>query len=445
MATISSRGRYLSDLPIATTLADSDLLYLQKNVTKHSNAICISQLRSAIISCVTSQATFSNSNNKFTGSFYSPINGVANHYDVIVRDNLSVANTANFTGGNVHVQSGTTNTYIRSANIYVGDSNSENIQVGYSEPACNRVLKLCSDTVCAKQFTATGITASIFSGPVTGSVTGVFHGYLNGDTTGSVQGNVYSDTGIKVLENGASGVSTAIFYGTSSYANKASSSLDGVPTGGSTNLVLAKASNTNYDTTWVTSSAGTSVATVNTMISSSMGGTDTYIPVFDGNGYKLGDSRIRQFAGYTNFATTDVVIQNSLNVTANITGSDIKGVYNNNLNTLSMSVEGGAAFVAGEQYGHTHLYLNKVGTNVTMSLKIGQEAILLVENTGSLGTITSWSGSLDQSTANTTIYWVGGNAPTITTAGSTHGFDIIKFRNINDRIFGSYTQNYGEV
>ena len=108
---------------------------------------------------------------------------------------------------------------------------------------------------------------------------------------GDLKGDILSQTGIKVLENGAGGVSGAYFYGTSSYSLK-SVVVNGVPNGGNNTFALTKVNGNDYNVQWsnikklfVTPSSVTS--SINSNITSSVGSNlNSFVPVFIGSGTK---------------------------------------------------------------------------------------------------------------------------------------------------------------
>ena len=478
---ISSKGRFISNLPsIGSGASDEDPLFIQdrseNNIAKH---ITISDLKSAILTNVTSTSKFTDTNNQFTGSFYSTNSKQSNLYDLEIRNDLIVKNDFCKNGtGNFYVDALSTDARILSCNIYIGDSNSQLVKIGSCTTTCN--VRICSDILETKQIQATGITSSLgFIGNVTGSILGSTFGRTVGSVTGSLRGAIYSTTGVKVLENGPDQVDQSFFYGTASFSNYASESIvNGVPSGGTTGQVLQKDSTTNYDYSWQTpdNNADDISGSARGIVSSSMGGTNTYIPRWDGNGYKLGDSHIWQSGTQINFSTLKVDIVKSLNVqenitssnllvdnnitsstitssnilsynlitssnlevSNNITSSNISSVYNYKENQVSMSLVSGNAFLDGTLYGYFEVHLDQNNSKITASLISGQESTLLITNK-STHTIDDWAymtGSNNEPSP-PNILWAGG-APTIT----TNGQDLITLKNINGSVYGIYNQNF---
>lgn len=452
---ISSKGRFISNLPnIGSGASDEDPLFIQdaseNNIAKH---ITISNLKSAILTSVTNASNFQNSENKFTGSFYSPNSKESNLYDLEIRNDVTVKNNfCKLDTGDFYVGNLSTNSRILSQNIYIGDSNSQAITLGSCDTTCN--VRVCSDMLMAKQISATSVTSSLgIIGNLTGSILGTTFGRTVGSVTGSVTGDVYSSTGVKVLENGPDEVYNSYFYGTSSFSNFSSNALDnGTPTGGTSGQVLKKDSGTDYDYSWQTpdNNADDISGSARGIVSSSMGGINNYIPIWDGNGYKLGSSNIWQSATQINISTLKVDVVKSLNVQQNITSSNllvnnlitssnINSVYNHKENQISMSVVSGTAFLDGTTYGYFEVHLDQNDSKITASLISGQETSLLVTN-NSTHTIGGWSymtGSNNEPSP-PSIKWSGGTPPTIT----TNGQDLITLKNINGSVYGIYDQNF---
>ena len=474
---ISSKGRFISNLPsIGSSASDEDPLFIQdasdNNIAKH---ITVSDLKSAILTNVTSTSNFQSSENTFTGSFYSPNSKESNLYDLEIRNDLIARNNfCKLGAGNFYVDTLSTNTCILSQNVYIGNTNSQLIQLGSCDTTCN--VRVCSDRLDAKQISATAITSSLgVIGNLTGSILGTTFGRTVGSVTGSVTGDVYSSTGVKVLENGPNEVYNSYFYGTSSFSNFASTTLvNGTPSGGTTGQILKKVSGTDYDYSWQTpdNNASDISGSARGIVSSSMGGINNYIPIWDGNGYKLGSSNIWQSATQINISTLKVDVVKSLNVQQNITSSNllvnnlitssnldvannitssnllvnnlitssnIDSVYNHKENQISMSVASGTAFLDGTSYGYFEVHLDQNDSKITASLISGQETSLLVTN-NSTHTIGGWSymtGSNNEPSP-PAIKWSGGTPPTIT----TNGQDLITLKNINGSVYGIYDQNF---
>jgi len=473
---ISSKGRFISNLPnIGSGASDEDPLFIQdaseNNIAKH---ITISNLKSAILTSVTNASNFQNSENKFTGSFYSPNSKESNLYDLEIRNDVTVKNNfCKLDTGDFYVGNLSTNSRILSQNIYIGDSNSQAITLGSCDTTCN--VRVCSDMLIAKQISATSVTSSLgIIGNLTGSILGTTFGRTVGSVTGSVTGDVYSSTGVKVLENGPNEVYNSYFYGTSSFSNFSSNALDnGTPSGGTSGQVLKKDSGTDYDYSWQTpdNNADDISGSARGIVSSSMGGINNYIPIWDGNGYKLGSSNIWQSATQINISTLKVDVVKSLNVQQNITSSNllvdnlitssnldvennitssnllvnnlitssnIDSVYNHKENQISMSDASGTAFLDGTSYGYFEVHLDQNNSKITASLISGQESTLLITNK-STHTIDDWAymtGSNNEPSP-PNILWAGG-APTIT----TNGQDLITLKNINGSVYGIYNQNF---
>ncbi len=477
---ISSKGRFISSLPsIGSGANDNDPLFIQdtseNNIAKH---ITISDLKSAILTNVTTTSNFLSSDNKFTGSFYSPNSKQSNLYDLEVRNDVTVRNDfCKLGSGNFYVGSLSTDFRVLSQNIYIGDSNSQAITIGSCDTTCN--VKVCSDTLEAKQISATGITSSLgIIGSVTGSILGTTFGRTVGSVTGSLTGDIYSSTGVIVLENGPDEVNNSYFYGTSSFSNFSSNALDnGTPTGGTSGQVLKKDSGTDYDYSWQTpdNNASDISGSARGIVSSSMDGINTYIAMFSGSDYKLGSSNIWQSATQINISTLKVDVVKSLNVQQNITSSNllvdnnitgstitasnilsynlitssnlnvannisssnIQSVYNHLENTISMSQVSGAAFLDGTSYGYFEVHLNEDNSTVTASLLSGQQSSVLITN-NSTHTIDGWAYGESNEPSPPLIKWPSGTPPIITNSGQ----DLVVLKNINGSVYGTYNQNF---
>ena len=439
MATISSEGRSFPEIVISNSVGNDNLFVFHDTSQNKTYTTQFSTLRSSLVNLVTDVSTFINVNNKFTGSFYSQSPNVNSLYDLNVNHDLIVASGAG------------TFTTVASETVVIGNL-ATTFLLGNSSVDLNIASnKTNVITVSGTEITASsGFSGSLFgdlTGDITGNVTGNVNGNVTGDVTGDITGdilgNVKSTGGTIVLDSGASTVDLANFYGTSSFATYSSQSFDGIPIGGSGGQFLTKDSGDDYDVSWQT---GTTSTTVKGFISESFGdgsGTVNYIPLYE-NSYLLGNSRIQQFSTYTNIKDENVIIDESLTVNSNITASNIIGIYDNNLSTVSMSSVSGETLLGGDSNGHIHVYLDQSNCKLTMSLKEGQESTVLIENVAS-NTIIEWSGSLGTGVADTAIYWQGAVIPTITVAGTQNGFDLITFKNINNKIFASYDQNFKEV
>ena len=454
MPVLSNNGRLISSLPITSTVSGQDELLLQSNgVTKR---ISYASLSGSILSSnnfnpFNTTVNFTSTNNKFTGSFYSPDFKSSNFYTVAVRNTLTgnaIIATSGFSGnlsGNVvgdvtGTVTGTLNGNVTgnvTGNITgnvtsTGTSTFSSIDVNGGAIDGTAIGASSATTIIGTTITAT----NGFSGNLTGTVNGNVTGAVTGNVTGDLIGDVYNSTATKVLESGNTtpttngGVASAYFYGTSSYANQAltaayaaagGSAINGIPSGGSQYQILAKKTGTSYDVIWTN------------QITSSNPGNPNNIVVWDNN---------RSIRDYNNFYWNGVYYNCDTNIRAkgfDLSGGAFTGSFVGNSQTITIEAGNLYRIIDGDQYPSVLLRLSSSGY-CTMSLMRGQTSTVLVQNSGNYKVL-KWSGSLDGgTTANTKIYWKNGLSASITQGDKKK--DIITFVNIDNRIFGSAINNF---
>ena len=280
-------------------------------------------------------------------------------------------------------------------------------------------------------------------------------------TTGFI-GDILSDTNVKVLDNGAGGVSTANFYGTSSNAKTSSyATKNGIPSGGTSGYVLTKNSGTSYDVVWGTGGGGGTVTSpavsgsIKKFISSSIYadlGTVNVIPKRV-TPYTWGNSTIIDNTdGVT--MTSDVTVNQNLRVIQNFSASRISGrmfEYRSNTTTViaSASVSGGVTTYpivnltsSTNGYGLELLNMSASIRGLCIFLRSGQYTNILIQTASvivatsdtALKTILGWSGSTNNGVSNKNILWdISGSVPRTKIHNA-----LVKIQNISGIFLGSW-------
>lgn len=441
MAVLSNNGRLISSLPVTSTIGGSDEFLLQTGgVTKRTT---FSNIKSSVLldflNPFSGIVKFTNINNKISGSFYGNVTG-----DL----------TGNVTGG-------LNKTITAGDGLSGGGTLSSNISI-----AVNSTVVRTSGTQTiggSKTFSSTILGNITSTGTSTFSSIDVNGGAVDGTTIGSISpssvvgttitansgfvgnltGDVYNANSNKVLENGSGtpttngGIPNAYFYGTSSYATQALTAAyaasstpasNGLPSGGSQYQVLNKLSGTNYDAGWVTPITRSGVPTINYLSywvdNKTLGGSNL--------SYNSSSNRLSITNGGINISTGNIVMASG---TGTITGS-IKGYQ---INRSIESPDELYALIEGHKYSTAFLELSASGY-CTMSLMSGQTSTVFVQNSGNYK-IYKWSGSLDGgNSANTKIYWKNAQSASITQGDQKK--DVITFVNINNKIFGTFVNDF---
>lgn len=459
MPVLSNNGRLISSLPIASSIIGSDEFLLQSNgVTKRINYAELSSsiLSSTNFSPFNATVNFISPTNKFTGSFYNENNYSCNFYTVAVRNTLTgntISATSGFTGNLTgNITSAGTSTF---SSIDVNGGTIDGTVIGASSATTINGTTITATTGFSGNITSIGTSTfsniDVNGGAIDGTIIGASSaaavtgttitantGFV-GNLTGNLTGDVYNSTATKVLESGNTtptingGVSSAFFYGTSSYATQALTAAyaaggvgNGLPAGGSTYQILAKTSNSDYQVTWtnpITASSSNGV------------GVNGYITLWGGS---------RDLKNLNNFYydgtdryVVDTILQGNKGMY--LAYGAFTGSYRGNAtDTKTISSLNQGRFLNGVKFSTIQLELSQSG-NVTMSLLDGQTSTILVKNSGAY-IVQHWSGSLNGSSANTKIYWKLGTEPTVTSGNLKQ--DVFTFVNINNRIYGSTIQNF---
>lgn len=474
MPVLSNNGRLISSLPIASSITGGDEFLLQTNgITKRVSysALSSSILSSDNFSPFNATVNFTSLTNKFTGSFYNPNSYSSNFYTVRVRDNLTVNGkiTGNLTGSvydtnlskfmDVYIQQELTasDAKLIKANITDGKMVSVEIDdspIGGTTPNTIVGTTITANTGFTGNITSTGTSTfssiDVNGGAIDGTIIGASSaaavtgttitantGFV-GNLTGNLTGDVYNSTATKVLESGNTtptvngGVTSAFFYGTSSYATQALTAAyaaggvgNGLPAGGSAYQVLNKNTNTSYDAGWVTPITRSGVPNSNYL-------------TFWSNPTTVSDTQIL-YTTSPNVLTFNPGTLKVKNISILGLGC-ITGSYKGLDTSTTISSPGNLyEILQGHIYPSILLELSASGY-CTMSLMAGQTTTVFVQNSGNFKVL-KWSGSLDGgSTANTKIYWKNGLSASITQGDQKK--DIITFVNINNKIFGSAINNF---
>lgn len=443
MPVLSNNGRLISSLPVSSQVLGNDELLIQSNgVTKR---ITYSVLTSSILSSNTfnpygSTVDFrSSSTNKFSGSFYSQNNKLANFAVVNVRQGITVAglttlNTvvgSTFNGNFVGYLTGdVTGNVIGKLNGQVTGS-----MTGSFTGSVYSTGKSTFSNIDVNGGTIDGTIIGASSAvAVTGTTITANTGFV-GNLTGNITGDVYNSTATKVLESGNTtptvngGVASAFFYGTSSYGIQAltaayalaggGAAVNGLPTGGTQYQILAKkTTGVDYDVIWT-----------NPITRS--GSPSQYEMTMWNSAFAL-----KTAPGFSYSAGSDLYVYNkSVNTTCGVTGS-LLGVVTSPDSNVNLAAAASVTINA-DVYPSSKLTVNGTGGTVTINLKKGKTCTVYVNNTGAF-TITTWNASINGGVSTTTIYWPNGTPPTITSGGK----DVFTFTNVDNNVFGSVIQNF---
>lgn len=197
MAILSNKGRVIQSLANYTNPKSGDLLVIQDVLNNQTKNITLSQLAATVAGQVQGAVVnFNNPLNKFTGSFQGVDDGWFRG-DLFSGSRAIFDNSLTVLGNN------------RFKVDYTGffATNFNQLILGTT----GNPIQLQNDTIIDKTLT---VVEDV-------QVTGVVYGNVDGNVLGSLTGDVYSDAGNKVLENSANLAKNALFYGTSSFAHRA--------------------------------------------------------------------------------------------------------------------------------------------------------------------------------------------------------------------------------
>lgn len=437
MAVLSNNGRLISTLPATSIISATDEFLIQSNgITKRTSyaALTSSILGAASFNPFINQVRFTNVNNKFTGSFYG------NVYGTSTGTNVTITAGDGLSGGGILTSNrslAVDSTVVRTSGTQTvgGSKTFSSIILGDITSAGTSTFTTVDINGGAIDATAIGVTsAAVITGTTITANTG-FVGSLTGNVTGNLTGDVYNSTATKVLESGNTtttpngGVSSAYFYGTSSYANQALTAayaatggtiVNGLPVGGTQYQTLSKNSATNYDVSWTTPISAT-------------GSPSQYdMTMWDGSYV------IKTAPGFTYSVGSDLYVFNkSVNTNYGLTGS-IRGVVTSPLTTVTIS-SATTYIINADLYPSVVLDVQATGATVTVRLREGKTCTVLIKNNGAYS-ISTWNTSTDGGVTTTSLYWKNGSAPTITSGASK--LDVFTFVNINDYVLGSAVQNF---
>jgi hypothetical protein len=440
MAVLSNNGRLISSLPATSIISATDEFLIQSNgITKRTS---YSALTSSILSAVSfnpfiNQVRFTNVNNKFTGSFYG------NVYGTSTGTNITITAGDGLSGGGILTSNrslAVDSTVVRTSGTQTvgGSKTFSSIILGDITSAGTSTFTTVDINGGAIDATTIGVaSAAVITGTTITANTG-FVGSLTGNVTGNLTGDVYNSTATKVLESGNTtttpngGVSSAYFYGTSSYANQALTAayaatggtiVNGIPIGGTRYQLLAKNSGTNYDAIWTNPITASTVGVAN------------YLTIWDGN-------RVIKNVNSFYYNTSDYVVELPLRAKTGFyissgDGGAFTGSLRNNEDLKTITTPGQTRTLNGDKFGSIKLELSSSGT-ITMSLKSGQTSTILIESNGSGNNVTAWTGLNDTGTVS--IYWKNGAVPTVSSGAGKK--DIFTFINVQGKIFASAIQNF---
>jgi hypothetical protein len=283
MAVLSNNGRLISSLPATSIISATDEFLIQSNgITKRTSysALTSSILSAASFNPFINQVRFTNVNNKFTGSFYG------NVYGTSTGTNVTITAGDGLSGGGILTSNrslAVDSTVVRTSGTQTvgGSKTFSSIILGDITSAGTSTFTTVDINGGAIDATTIGVTsAAVITGTTITANTG-FVGSLTGNVTGNLTGDVYNSTTTKVLESGNTtttpngGVSSAYFYGTSSYANQALTAayaatggtiVNGIPIGGTRYQLLAKNSGTNYDAIWTNPITSSNLGNPNNLV-----------------------------------------------------------------------------------------------------------------------------------------------------------------------------------
>lgn len=426
MAVLSNNGRLISSLPLASTIKGQDELLIQSNgVTQR---VTYSTFTSSILSSNTFNpynyaVNFKSTDNKFTGSFYSINNKLANFAVVNVRQGITVFGLS--TLQTVLGDSFTGDFY---GNLFGNvDGNVSGILTGKLTGSATGSFKgKLTDSIINGTSIGTTSPSSIVGTTITAST-----GFL-----GRLTGDIYNANSNKVLENGSGaptpngGIPNAYFYGTSSYASRAftssyalasgGSATNGLPVGGSQYQIISKNSATPYDVSWITPVTRS-------------GAPSQYDMTMWNSSYA-----IKSAPGFTYSSGADLYVFNkSVNTNLGLTGS-VRGVVTSPTNEVKVTAASSYT-INGDLYPANTLHISASNSTITLNLRNGKTCTVLIKNGGAYS-ISTWNASINGGASTTSIYWKSGTPPTITSGVGKK--DVFTFVNVNDYVLGSAIQNF---
>ena len=439
MAVLSNNGRLISSLPATSIISATDEFLIQSNgITKRTSysALTSSILSAASFNPFINQVRFTNVNNKFTGSFYG------NVYGTSTGTNVTITAGDGLSGGGILTSNrslAVDSTVVRTSGTQTvgGSKTFSSIILGDITSAGTSTFTTVDINGGAIDATTIGVTsAAVITGTTITANTG-FVGSLTGNVTGNLTGDVYNSTATKVLESGNTtttpngGVSSAYFYGTSSYANQALTAayaatggtiVNGIPIGGTRYQLLAKNSGTNYDAIWTNPITASTVGVAN------------YLTIWDGTRTL---KNVNNFYYNTNDYVTELPLRSKNGFYINSGEGAFTGSARNNEDLKTITTPAQTRTLNGDKFGSIKLELSASGT-FTMSLKTGQTCTILIEINGVGNNVTAWTGLTDSGTVS--IYWKNGSVPTVTSGIGKK--DVFTFINVQNKILASAIQNF---
>lgn len=452
MAVLSNNGRLISSLPLASQVIGTDELLIQSNgLTKRLpySAFTSSILSPTKFNPYGSTVNFSNNNNKFTGSFYSINNKLANFAVVNVRQGITVAGLStldtvvgnlfngNFLGflsgdvtgnliGKVNGQlTGSMLGNITGSIYSTGKSTFNNIDVNGGTIDGTSIGDSSQSTI-----KGTRISASVG---------------FKGGLTGSLRGDIYTQNGNKVLENGTNSnpngnVPSAFFYGTSSYGIQAltaayalaggGAAVNGLPTGGTQYQILAKSSVTDYATIWTSP------------ITASTPGNNNYLAVWSG-AKSLQNLNNFYYAGTDWICTTPFSVTNTLTVTGKVIAQSFTGSFNGGPGGFKKQGTKYVSFWGTGSHAVTASYVSSIAPVVNTSTGTVSN-FLAGTNEGGVGTycyaITHGFG-VAPSSIRATLYCNSDDAGPGYTAGDEVDLNVVESDQLDANIFSTWTNS----
>lgn len=433
MAVLSNNGRLISSLPATSIISATDEFLIQSNgITKRTSyaALTSSILSAASFNPFINLVKFTNTNNKFTGSFYGNLYGNINGNSA--GTNVSITAGDGLSGGGVL----TSNRSLAVDSTVVRTSGTQTIggSKTFSSTILGNITSTGTSTFSSIDINGGAIDATTIGAGSPSTIVGTTI-TANSGFDGNLTGDIYNANANKVLENGSGtptpngGIPNAYFYGTSSFANQALTSAyavsgpaaaNGLPTGGTQYQTLSKNSTTNYDVSWVTPITKT-------------GSPSQYdMTIWDGSYV------IKTAPGFTYSVGSDLYVFNkSVNTNNGLTGS-VRGVVTSPLTTVTVSAAT-TYTIDADSYPSVVLDVQATGATVTVQMRKGKTCTILVKNNGAYS-ISTWNTSTDGGATTTSLYWRSGVTPTITSGAGK--LDVFTFVNINDYVLGSAIQNF---
>ena len=433
MAVLSNNGRLISSLPATSIISATDEFLIQSNgITKRTSyaALTSSILSAASFNPFINLVKFTNTNNKFTGSFYGNLYGNINGNSA--GTNVSITAGDGLSGGGVL----TSNRSLAVDSTVVRTSGTQTIggSKTFSSTILGNITSTGTSTFSSIDINGGAIDATTIGAGSPSTIVGTTI-TANSGFVGNLTGDIYNANANKVLENGSGtptpngGIPNAYFYGTSSFANQALTSAyavsgpaaaNGLPVGGTQYQTLSKNSSTNYDVSWVTPITKT-------------GSPSQYdMTIWDGSYV------IKTAPGFTYSVGSDLYVFNkSVNTNNGLTGS-VRGVVTSPLTTVTVSAAT-TYTIDADSYPSVVLDVQATGATVTVQMRKGKTCTILVKNNGAYS-ISTWNTSTDGGATTTSLYWKNGSTPTITSGIGK--LDVFTFVNINDYVLGSAIQNF---